>query len=96
MAEQAQGAQILKIALSSPFRHRQDMIGIPEGLARELLEPPSGQKFLPVSPTRAPQLPVRRAGVDPADRANTPVALQNFLAKITGVAAEAPFVDTPI
>jgi hypothetical protein len=62
------------------------MIGIPESLARE--PPESPQKLLPVGPTRAPQLPVRSAGVDSADRANATVPLQNLLAKIT-VAAEA-------
>jgi hypothetical protein len=55
------------------------MIGIPESLALEPLEPPSGQKLLPVGSTRVPQLPVRRAAVDPADRTNAPVPLQNLL-----------------
>jgi hypothetical protein len=96
VAEKAQGTQILKVALSSAFHHGQDMIGIPESLAREPLEPPSGQKPLPMCATRAPQFPVGSAGVDPADRANAPVPLQNLLAKITGVGTEAPFVDTPI
>src|ERR1700722_11215368 len=72
------------------------MIRIPESLAGEPLESPSGQKPLAMGPARAPHLPVCRAGVDPADRANAPVPLQHLLTKITRVAAEAPFVDAPI
>jgi hypothetical protein len=49
-----------------------------------------------VGPTRAAQLPVGSASVDSADCANAPVPLQDLLAKVARVGAEAPFVNTPI
>jgi len=47
-------------------------------------------------PTCAPQFPISGSSVGPADRANATVPLQNLLAKIARVAAEAPFVHAPI
>jgi hypothetical protein len=96
MAEQAQGTQVLQVALSPAFHYRKNVIGVPERLARKPCESPLGEKPLPVGPARAPQLPIGGAGVDAADRAKSAVPQQNLLAKVPGVGAEAPFVDTPI
>ena len=96
MADKTQRAQVLKVALSSTFNHGQDMIRVPQRLAREPLEPPFSEKAQPVGPTRATQLRVGCASVDSADRADAPVPLKNLLAKVARVGAEAPFVDTPI
>jgi hypothetical protein len=96
VAEKTQGSQILKVAFSSAFYDGQNMISIPESLAREPLEPPFGEKPLPMGPTRAPQFPIGSAGVGSAYRANAPVPPQNLLAQVTGVGTEAPFVHTPI
>lgn len=72
------------------------MIGIPQRLAREPLEPPFSEKAQPVGPARAAQLSVGCASVDSANCANAPVPLQNLLAKVTRIGAEAPFVYAPI
>src|SRR5579862_9409855 len=96
MAQKTQSAQILKVALPSALRHGQDMVGVPEGLAREPFESPFREKPEPVCPSRAPQLCISSAGIDTADRANAVVPQQNLLAQITRVGAEAPFVHAPI
>ena len=96
MADQAKGAQIPKVALSSTFDHWQDMIRVPQRLAREPRKAPFGKKLLPVCTTGSPELPISSAGVGPADRADAAVPTQNLLAEIAGVGAELPFMDTPI
>ena len=85
-----------KIAFSPSFHNRQNVIGIPQRLAGEPLEPPFNEKAQPVGPTRAAQLRVGSASVDSADCANAPVPLHYLLAKVARVGAEAPFVNTPI
>ena len=72
------------------------MIGIPEGLTSEPLEPPFRKKPQPVTPTRALQFPVGSTSVNSADCTDAPVPLQNLLTKVAGVGAEAPFVYAPI
>jgi hypothetical protein len=96
MAEQAQGAQVLQVALAPSFHYRKNMIGVPQRLARESRKSPLREKPLPVGSARAPQLPIGGAGVDAANRANAAVPQQNLLAQVPGVGAEAPFVHTPI
>ena len=72
------------------------MIGIPQRLAAKPLEPPFNEKAQAVGPARAAQLGVGNASVDSADCADTPVPIQNLLAKVARVGAEAPFMYTPI
>jgi len=96
VAENTQGAQVVEVALSTPFRDGQDMIGVPQTLAVQPLEPPFGEKPQPVGPAGAPQFAISRASVRSADRANAAVPLQDLLAKVPGIGAEPPFVHTPI
>ena len=96
MTEQAKSAEISKVAFSPTFHNRQNVIGIPQRLAGEPLKPPFSQKPQPVGPARAAQLRVGKTSVDSADCADAPVPLQNLLAKVARVGAEAPFVNAPI
>jgi hypothetical protein len=96
VADKAQCAQILKIALSSTFHYRQDMISVPKCLSREPLEPPFNEKPQPMGSARTAQFPVGSASVDSADRTDASVPLQNLLTKVARVGAEAPFVYAPI
>ena len=83
MAEKTQGTQVLQVALSAAFDDGQDMIGVPQTLPVQPLEPPFGEKPQPVGTTGAPQLSIRSAGVNSADRADAPVPPQNLLAQGT-------------
>jgi hypothetical protein len=96
MTQQTESAEISKVAFSPSFHNRQNVIGVPQRLAREPLKPPFGEKPQPVGPARAPQLRVGRTSVDSADCAHSPVPLQNLLAKVARVGAEAPFVNAPL
>ena len=96
MAEQTKSAEIFEIAFSPSFYNRQNVIGVPQRLATEPLEAPFHEEPQPVGSARAAQLRVGRTSVDSADCADTPVPLQNLLAKVARVGAEAPFVNPPI
>jgi hypothetical protein len=96
MAAKAKRAQVLQIALSSPFHYGHDMIRIPECLTRKPLQPPSLKEFFPLCPARAQECAAGRYGVGPAYSAYPGVAQQNLLAKVAGVSAEAPLVYAPI
>ena len=50
MANQAEGTNIIEIAFSSSFDYRDDVVRIPERTARDALQPPTLQKFLPFGP----------------------------------------------
>ena len=87
VAQQAQRAQVVKVALSSAFHHGQDVIGIPQRLPVEPFKSPSGEKPQPMGSARTAQFPIGGPRIDPAERANAAIPLQNLLAKIAWVAA---------
>src|SRR6266849_5586529 len=72
------------------------MIGVPQCLARDALEPPAIEKLQSVSPARALQIQISRAGVDAANRADALVASENLLTQVACVSTKTPLVDTPV
>jgi hypothetical protein len=96
MADQAQRAKILEVALAAAFDHRHNMICVPQRLPRDSFETPLREKPDPVYTARAFQLGIRAVGVDPANRANAPVTQKDLFAKIAGVGPKTPLMYAPV
>jgi hypothetical protein len=87
---QAQRANVFEIALASPFHHRNNMIGVPEGFsgasASPCAESPSQKSFQPRGAAKTFQLPFCMQAVDSTTGANGTITLENLFAKIARVA----------
>jgi hypothetical protein len=79
MATQAQGADVIQVALPAAFRHRQNVIGIPQTLAHARVQSPVAHQGRACIPARSLQLAVLLDRVQTAMRANPSVALQDLL-----------------
>ncbi len=96
MAEKTQSAQVFQVAFSATLCDGQDMIGIPQALTVQALEPPFDEKPQPVGPPGTLQLGISSARVDAAEGANAPVPLQYLLAKVSRIGAQPPLMYAPI
>src|ERR1041385_6982341 len=96
MAANAERSQVLEIALSAAFDHRNFVIGVPQTLACEPPQPPTGKQFLTFGTTRSPQFEIRGDSIRAAERANTSIAQENLFANVPGIRAQTPLVHTPI
>ena len=79
MATQAQGADVIQVALPAAFRHRQNVIGIPQTLAHASVQSPVSHQGHTCIAARSLQPAVLFDRVQPAMSANASVALQNLL-----------------
>jgi hypothetical protein len=98
MAFQAEGSEVCEIALAAAFDHRNDMIGIPKAFSGSR----SGTKA-PIDPglqaggsAQSLQMSPGRQAIDAALTADALVALEHSLADVSGIGAQAPFLDAPV
>ena len=70
MANQAEGADVLKIALASAFRDGKNVIRVPQRFAVDPFQAPALQQFQPVDPARSLQVHVCGEGVGVAQGAS--------------------------
>jgi hypothetical protein len=96
MATQAEGADVVQVALAAAFRHRQNVICVPETLAYPCRDSPVPHERQESGPARTLELAVFPEGVQPAVNAYPPIALQYLLPQISWLRAELPFVDAVI
>ena len=93
MAEQAEGTNIIEIALPAALSDRNDMVGIPKtattGDGLHAIEAKAGSAN---SASCAFQGRVRSHGIDSACGAPTPVASEHLITKVSGIGSEAPLV----
>jgi hypothetical protein len=94
VAFQTEGPHIGKIALASALCDRDDMVGVPQGPAKTIIEVPIAQKPQARLIIELQKMQPQRDGVGAASGAYTLVTLEDFFAEIAGVGAEFPFVDT--
>ena len=95
MADQAQGTDVLQVALAAAFRDGQDMVGIPQGPAVQLFQAPTLQESRPMRSLGSPQLEVCSTRINVASCANAAVPLEDLVAQIAWIGAKTPFVDAP-
>jgi hypothetical protein len=96
MARQAEGSEVLKIALASAFDHGNHVVCIPETLSCKLLESPTRQELFPVCPSGTLQIEIREPGIDAAERADAFVARKHVFTEISGIGPQAPLMDAPL
>jgi hypothetical protein len=94
MAEEAEGSEVIEIALASAFGYRANVIGVPEGAAggdglHSVEMEASGAGWSAGSYEGI----VGGDGVYRADGADAAVAGKDLVAEVAGVGAETPLVD---
>ena len=97
MAEEAEGAEVVEVALAAAFGYGADVVSVPEAAT-------GGDGFHAVETQACRsgwasgsfECVVGGYGVDVADGADASVAGEDLIAKITGVGAETPLVDAVV
>jgi hypothetical protein len=94
MAEEAEGSEVIEIALTSPFSYRADVVGVPEAAASgDGLHAVEMQACRSCSAAGSLEGVVGGEGVNVADGADAAVAGKDLVAEVAGVGAETPLVD---
>ena len=93
MAPQAECAHICEIALSAAFRYGKNMVRVPEGFAAAFAKSPVFQETASGRVVETAHVAAQRGGVGLALRADTFVTFENFIAQVTGIGSQFPFVD---
>ncbi len=94
VAGEAEGAEIIEVALAAAFGYGEDVVGVPEGTAGgDGFEAPEGEGFNPGLAAGALELGVGGEGVGGTEAAETAVAGKDEVAEVGGVGAETPLVD---
>ena len=79
MATQAERADVIQVALPAAFRHRQNVIGIPQTLANARVQSPVSHQGGADIAACSLQLAMLFNRIQPAMGANAAVALQDLL-----------------
>lgn len=93
MAEQAECTHIRQIALPSAFRDRHDVIRIPKRFAAALAKLPLFEESAARGEVQLAHIAPQRDRIHAALRANAPIARQYFIAQISRVGPQFPFVN---
>jgi hypothetical protein len=97
VAEEAEGAEIVEVALATAFSYGADVVGVPEAAAGgdglHAVEMQAGDSGGSASPFEGV---VGGDGVDVADGADATVAGEDLVAQIAGVGADTPLVDAVV
>ena len=97
MAEQAERANVVDVALAASFGNGKDVIGVPQAAAAgdglHAVESESGSASRAAS---SPECGVCGNGVDVTGGAATAVTGEDLVAKIAGVGAQTPLMDAVV
>ena len=97
MAEEAEGAEVVEVALAAAFGYGADVVGVPEAAAGgdglHAVEMETGGAG---RASGALEGGVGGDGVDVADGADAAVAGEDLVAEVAGVGAETPLVDAVV
>jgi hypothetical protein len=97
VAEEAEGAEVVEVALAAAFGYRADVVGVPEAAAGgdglHAVEMQAGDACEAAGSLEGV---VGGDGVDVADGANAAVAAKDLVAEVAGVGAETPLVDAVV
>jgi hypothetical protein len=96
MTLEAKRADVREVAFAATFGYRNDVVGIPQAFAKAGTDAPFGARTGTGNSAHSFEMMPCGDAIDTADGANTAIALQDFLAEMTGVGAELPFLDAPI
>lgn len=93
VALQAKRSHIREVALPSAFRHRQNVVGIPERLSAAFGKTPLFQKPPPRRIVQAPHVPPQSDGVNAAPCANPGIAVEHAFPQVARIRAQPPFMN---
>src|SRR5579875_1583591 len=94
MAGQAQGAEVLQVALAAALGYGQNMVGVPEAATDiDGTKAPHGQAFPADSAAAASQLAVGVNGVGAALRTHAGVTQKHLLTQVAWIGPQPPLVD---
>jgi hypothetical protein len=97
VAEQAEGAEVVEVALAATFGYRADVVGVPEAAASgdglHAVEMETGGAGRSAGSL---ECVVGGDGIDRTDGADAVVAGEDLVAKVAGIGAETPLVDAVI
>lgn len=96
MTAKTQGANVRQVALAAAFDDGDDVIGIPEGLARAGPEAPVSEKRGARCSAGEAKLAGGGDGIGTAVGTNTAIAFENSLAEIGGLGAQLPLVNAEL
>jgi hypothetical protein len=97
VAEEAEGAEVVEVALASTFGYGADVVGVPEGAAGSdglhAIETEAGGSGGTAGSFEGVE---GSDGVDAADGAKAAVTTEDLVAEVAGVGAETPLVDAVV
>jgi hypothetical protein len=94
VAGQAEGAEIIEIALAPTFGYGPDMVRVPKGTSSgDALDAPHGERLRAGEATAAPQGCIGHHRVGGAQRADATVPGEHPIAEVAGVGAQTPLVN---
>ena len=97
MAEEAEGAEVVEVALSAAFGYGADVVGVPEtAAAGDGLHAVEAQAGGASGASGSLERVVGGDGVDVADGTDAAVAGEYLVAEVAGVGAETPLVDAVV
>jgi hypothetical protein len=96
MAAQAEGTDILEIALASAFDDGNNMIRIPETFARPATQAPMLEKRGTICAARVAEFASRRNRIDSAGGADAAIAFENLFTEICRLRAQFPLVHAEL
>ena len=97
MTGQTKSAEVVEVALAAAFRHRDLMVGVPQGAAgSHAAQTPDGELLRARVPPRALEPGHGGDGVGGAQGADAAVAGEHLVAQIAGVGAEPPLVNAEL
>lgn len=92
MTAEAEGAQVVEIALASSFGYGQNVIGVPEAFPAAAARAPLLQQASAIRAAGTPKLAKHSDRIDTADGTDALVPQIHLLAQVRGLRAELPFV----
>ncbi len=96
MAAQAKRSNIREIALTSAFNNRNNVIRIPEALARTATQSPTRQERRTICAARIAEPACFCDGVHSTAGANAAIAMKHLFAKICRLGAKLPLVHAKL
>lgn len=96
MTTQAKSADIFEVAFTASFDYGNDVVGVPQSLARPCAKAPEVQKGNAMGAPGEAKLACCGNRIDSAEGAHAAIALKHLLAQICGLTAEFPLVDAEL
>lgn len=96
MTSQAEGADVVEVALASAFDYGNDVVGIPQRFARAGAKTPVHQERCAMGTAGIAELSSSGDGIGFTDSADAAITIEDFFTEIGGLGAQFPLVDAKL